>query len=554
MAAAGWVCLVTVLLSLSFVVTLDHRGEIDTFHVSAGHFFLLNCYTAEAHDVVIWSRGESKDNLSLPTGVEVRDRLLWFLPVQMSHNGSYTCQIRNQSGVLLRRLKFWVSVSSGECPYTVESISITKGVSDSLPCKQKEIFGLNSVVNVRWMKDCQLIQRQGKPISVDMKGNMRLPQASEEDNGKYTCLIDINLDGKNYTASRSILLTVKDDLPEKVFVEPQLVTPDKQEITVELGLRVELQCLAFIGYSEDNESSLHWTVGKDYAEDLEEISVSRKTIHREGKVYELVILSIAKVHRKFLNFEFECHLESLAGEQISVVKLKEADRSSFHMSWAVCLSASLAVLALAACFFFFKVNLILAYRDLLAHFPKQQVPDGKLYDAYVSFVHSNAMSSDEGARFAMQILPEKLEEQYGYSLFIRGRDDCPGEAIHDATAAAMHQCRRLLIILSPEAKTEESTCICDNQSQVWYEQKVGLHDALTKNDPRVILVEIDGPVDYSHLPESVRYIKRKQGALKWKKDFLATHKFTELYSKRNFWINLRYHMPPVPTRRLQTIV
>uniref|UniRef100_A0A3P9DJF0 Uncharacterized protein n=1 Tax=Maylandia zebra TaxID=106582 RepID=A0A3P9DJF0_9CICH len=479
----------------------DHRGEIDTFHVSAGHFFLLNCYTAEAHDVVIWSRGESKDNLSLPTGVEVRDRLLWFLPVQMSHNGSYTCQIR-----LYWELKFWVSVSSGECPYTVESISITKGVSDSLPCKQKEIFGLNSVVNVRWMKDCQLIQRQGKPISVDMKGNMRLPQASEEDNGKYTCLIDINLDGRNYTASRSILLTVKD---EKVFVEPQLVTPDKQEITVELGLRVELQCLAFIGYSEDNESSLHWTVGKDYAEDLEEINTCLT----------------------FVSF------------------LSPADRSSFHMSWAVCLSASLAVLALAACFFFFKVNLILAYRDLLI----LSVPDGKLYDAYVSFIHSNAMSSDEGARFAMQILPEKLEEQYGYSLFIRGRDDCPGEAIHDATAAAMHQCRRLLIILSPEAKTEESTCICDNQSQVWYEQKVGLHDALTKNDPRVILVEIDGPVDYSHLPESVRYIKRKQGALKWKKDFLATHKFTELYSKRNFWINLRYHMPPVPTRRLQTI-
>lgn len=60
------------------------------------------------------------------------------------------------------------------------------------------------------LQDCQLIQRQGKPISVDMKGNMRLPQASEEDNGKYTCLIDINLDGRNYTASRSILLTVKD--------------------------------------------------------------------------------------------------------------------------------------------------------------------------------------------------------------------------------------------------------------------------------------------------------------------------------------------------------
>lgn len=72
--------------------------------------------------------------------------------------------------------------------------------------------------------------------------------------------------------------------------------------------------------------------------------------------------------------------------------------------------------------------------------------------------------------------------------FVSGHESLT--AIHDATAAAMHQCRRLLIILSPEAKTEESTCICDNQSQVWYEQKVGLHDALTKNDPRVILVEI----------------------------------------------------------------
>lgn len=61
------------------------------------------------------------------------------------------------------------------------------------------------------------------------------------------------------------------------------------------------------------------------------------SIHREGKVYELVILSIAKVHRKFLNFEFECHLESLAGEQISVVKLKEGNKDIYrHIHINVC--------------------------------------------------------------------------------------------------------------------------------------------------------------------------------------------------------------------------
>lgn len=55
-------------------------------------------------------------------------------------------------------------------------------------------------------------------------------------------------------------------------------------------------------------------------------------------------------------------------------------------------------------------------------------PDGKLHDAYVSFLHP-VSSSAEVASFAMQVLPEKLEKQHGYSLYIRGRDDCPGEGL-----------------------------------------------------------------------------------------------------------------------------
>lgn len=55
-------------------------------------------------------------------------------------------------------------------------------------------------------------------------------------------------------------------------------------------------------------------------------------------------------------------------------------------------------------------------------------PAGKLYDAYVSYLHPNSRSS-ESALFALQILPEKLERQHGYSLYIRGRDDFPGEGL-----------------------------------------------------------------------------------------------------------------------------
>lgn len=70
-------------------------------------------------------------------------------------------------------------------------------------------------------------------------------------------------------------------------------------------------------------------------------------------------------------------------------------------------------------------------------------------------------------------------------------------AFHDTIAATVHQCRRLIIILSPETKystdtgkTDEVSSVRDEQIQLCYEQRVGLYDALTRNDTRVILVEI----------------------------------------------------------------
>lgn len=52
--------------------------------------------------------------------------------------------------------------------------------------------------------------------------------------------------------------------------------------------------------------------------------------------------------------------------------------------------------------------------------------NGKLYDGYVSFLN-DTQGSAAAATFALQILPEELEKKHGYTLYIRGRDDCPGE-------------------------------------------------------------------------------------------------------------------------------
>lgn len=80
----------------------------------------------------------------------------------------------------------------------------------------------------------------------------------------------------------------------------------------------------------------------------------------------------------------------------------------------------------------------------------------------------------------------------------------PLTAVHDVIAATVRQCRRLIIILSPEANfsthgNKEEELFCANQNQLCYEQKIGLHDALIQNDPKVILVEIGEDRIYNYV-------------------------------------------------------
>lgn len=62
---------------------------------------------------------------------------------------------------------------------------------------------------------------------------------------------------------------------------------------------------------------------------------------------------------------------------------------------------------------------------------------------------------------------------------------------------------------------------------------------------------LTGPVDYSSLPESLRYLKRKQGSLIWRKPSPGAPSLSKMYLKRKFWKDLRYYMPSVHVRKPQ---
>lgn len=76
---------------------------------------------------------------------------------------------------------------------------------------------------------------------------------------------------------------------------------------------------------------------------------------------------------------------------------------------------------LLACFSVFRIHF---YITPIAY---SLVSDGKIYDAYVLYPKNRVSCLYSSDIFALKILPEVLERQCGYNLFIFGRDDLPGE-------------------------------------------------------------------------------------------------------------------------------
>ncbi|KAK1903018.1 Interleukin-1 receptor-like 2, partial [Dissostichus eleginoides] len=320
MTAACWV----ILLSVTFTVAQKLSGEADTYHVSAGYLFVLRCPPEDKNTNVTWSRGGGH-NLSLPSGVEVIDGLLWFLPVQMSH---------------------------------MDRIPVRKGV------RLTEIFNLKTTTNTRWLKDCKPVQRY---ISVEERGLMRLNGSSERDAGNYTCMVDVTFNGRKFTAARSIRLTFT-RIEGMIAAEPKVNYPQKEVVVVKEGTTAEVKCEAFIGFSEESDTYMYWTVDNISTDDFTQLNDSTHFVQDGGRVYGLSTLSISEVHRQFIDVPISCCVQTALERKCGVAWLKEADHSALYPSVSLCISASLAV----AAFLFFKVDLVLAYRKLLRHFSKQQ--------------------------------------------------------------------------------------------------------------------------------------------------------------------------------------
>lgn len=114
-------------------------------------------------------------------------------------------------------------------------------------------------------------------------------------------------------------------------------------------------------------------------------------------------------------------------------------------------------------------------------------------------------------------------------------------ALADLVDKVISQSRRAIVVLG---QVSNETYLGES-----FEQNIAMYDALIRNEIKVILIEMEKITDYSFMPESLKYIRQKQGVVRWKETFTEA----ALSPNTKFWKNVRYRMPPAPRHSDKTL-
>ncbi|XP_069493051.1 interleukin-1 receptor type 1-like isoform X4 [Ambystoma mexicanum] len=405
-----------------------------------------------------------------------------FFPAKSDDAGFYECVQMDSTNVCKTSVELIVYKNEDGLCYNATFTYIQSLYAQSLEwIKCPRLPRAKEKLRVMWYKECKLLEPDGDMFTAFENG-LKVNNPTKEHEGHYVCKVLYVHNGETFNISRAINLHVE---APKRKLEPVIIYPKNNKIYVSIGSPVELACnVSHISM----DFALSWQVNNTWAEyylDRSRVTLENavKSILPDGTYISTLILNISEVKSEDYGLQFVCVLEA---------QLRTAAYITLH--------------------------------------PPES--DGKTYDAYVMFPRGNEAQHIYPINlFVLKVLPEVLERLCGYKLFIFGRDDLPGEAVATLIDGAVKQSRRLIMILTGDTANKG---FYDE-----FEQHIALHDALIKSKTKTILIELE-KIDYTEMPESIKYIKRKQGTIPWKGDFTDQ----ALSPNTRFWKRVRYLMPP----------
>ncbi|XP_010201492.2 interleukin-1 receptor-like 1 isoform X1 [Colius striatus] len=502
----------------------------ETFDAMEGEALVIKCPPWSSTVKVTWYHTDT--NKIIPAEEEGSrifslKRFLWFLPTSREDSGNYTCVIHFSNN---RTKSFKMSVQVHPYKQGVCFPSQIRYPNDTgrgkIVCPT--IDNYKNATIIQWYKDCKPLheKRYLKEEKYIFINNPR-----KEDDGYYTCQFIYTHKGKVFSVSATRIFISK---AKPSPLPPQILFPkDKDVIEVELGAALSLKCRARLGIKKQPLAVVTWDVNNISVKDFSRFS--EKTHFFEGcarEYYKETTLHIPAVKEEDLKANFTCvALNEMRNTKVTVTLQLKAQHEVGLPNILLIIGSLVLLVAIAVSVILyqsFRVDIVLLYREIFQ--PYSAKDDGKIYDAYVIYPKSRTNEANFVEYFVYQIMPDILENKCGYKLCIYGRDIYPGEDTASAIEKRIQKSRRLIILLTQQLI---------NCKEHAYDQHIALYNALIQNDTKVILLEMERIGTYDKLQESLRFIVKQQGTIKWKEQHIVHPQS----SRSKFWKQVRYHMP-----------
>lgn len=506
---------------LMFISTSEETctSRLHITAVEGEPFYLKYCSSSPKHEkkttTIKWYKNESHGpvDLSLRSSPRIllRDYVLEFWPVELHDSGSYFFQMGNDT----HDWKLNVIPRTKHSCFTEKRVtSKVVEVKKSLQIACEHNYYQQLVNRTVLYKNCEKIENNKNPF---------LKNAEYKDQGYYTCVFFLRHNGKLFNVTKTFNITIVGDHSKII---PALLGPKIDEVKVELGKDIQLNCSALL----NEKDVIYWhTPGNNKSDpNVHEGNMTRIRTS-EGKWLASRILRIKNINTRNLNSSYNCTAASEGSTDTkSFLLLLKEDTVDipghvFTRGMIVAVVISVMVVCLVTVGVIYRVDLVLFYRHFMGR--DETLTDGKTYDAFVSYLKECQPEHGEEHAFAVETLPRVLEKHFGYKLCIFERDVVPGGAVVDEIHSLIEKSRRLIIVLSKSYMS----------SEVRYELESGLHEALVERKIKIILIEFTPVGDFSFLPQSLKLLKSHR-VLKWKADKSLS------YNSR-FWKNLLYLMP-----------
>ncbi|XP_042263558.1 interleukin-18 receptor accessory protein-like isoform X2 [Thunnus maccoyii] len=424
---------------------------------------------------------------------------------EAKHSGNYTCHPGGS--------KFHLQVlekTSLQCPEPEDSsIMLVASKRGKIPCP-----GLNCYsTDVSWYKGNNTPWRS-RLCSME-NGELIFAKVSYHDTGVYFCDRLITEQGVTWTFRRAVNVT---SIPrENATYPPRIAHPaDNMTEVVQLGQPHNLTCEVYFPFEIKFLPEVQWYV--NYSGSMENMTLLHMQSQQQNRVSfeEYVVIQTAIINEVtplHLNHRYTCIARNTVNTISATVKLKTEDEKEFDVFLSYVLSPPSAEVE----------------GGLTLSSPSR--PDSDVKECLSSL---DPLNTEEGntQRALEVLLPQVLEDRWGYRLCLLERDVLPGGAYTNDVVHAIQRSKMLICLLSDDYLSN-SNAVFVLESGV----QALLHNSALKllliwtNRTSKSLVQPDPP-----LPSVVQRALKVLPSLDWTSGKPAS-------ATSNFWRSLKKAMP-----------